>query len=132
MIEATENSKNIKLLSESIQNGKIHKSSRNELTMNEANEPINLKIYFQNEEAEETEMVLLNEKCTYNGGQYSLTRNSVTSLSLTNNASSTEWMKVQKTDCIYPTTGVQQFSILLCRMLLQISRNRTGNIIIYN
>ncbi|XP_068618206.1 ATP-binding cassette subfamily G member 4 [Battus philenor] len=127
VMEVTENPQNINLLCEQIHNGRLYKSSKLE---NPTIEPINnleLKICYQaKDEAGETEIVLSNEKCTYNVNQYDV-KDSMTSLStqVSIDNSTLAWMKVQNTDQgKYPTTYFEQFSILLRRMLKQISRNR--------
>lgn len=90
-----------------------------------------LKICYQTDENDiETEIMLTNEKCSYKVPQYKENCESHSSLSsqLSQVNSSMAWMKVQiSTDsCGYPTTFCEQFSILLCRMIKQISRNRQG------
>ncbi|XP_063363293.1 ATP-binding cassette sub-family G member 4 [Cydia amplana] len=127
IIEVTENPENITLLCEEILNGQLYKSSKLEQT-----EPVNnmeLKICYQTEEAQETEIMLSNEKCLYKVPKYN---GSTSSSSLTSQVSqinsSMDWMKVQdqSDSCGYPTSFLQQFYTLLCRMLTQISRNRQG------
>ncbi|XP_041987112.1 ATP-binding cassette sub-family G member 1 [Aricia agestis] len=119
IIEVTESPDNITLLCDKIKNGKIHKSVKGETI-----EPDNilLTISYQNDEAGETKIVLSNEKC-YNVKQCALP-SSTTSINFSNDDSSLTWMKVQKDGDGYPVSSFDQFSILLCRMLLQISRNR--------
>ncbi|XP_028178023.1 ATP-binding cassette sub-family G member 4 [Ostrinia furnacalis] len=129
IIELTENPVNIDTLSEEIMNGKIYKSAKVEST---AAEPINnleLKICYQMEDdAPETEIMLSNEKCTYKVPTYKETDSlSSASSQISQVNSSMAWMKVQTSDsCAYATTYCEQFSILLCRMLKQIFRNRQG------
>uniref|UniRef100_A0A1E1W184 ABC-2 type transporter transmembrane domain-containing protein n=2 Tax=Pectinophora gossypiella TaxID=13191 RepID=A0A1E1W184_PECGO len=88
-----------------------------------------LKICYQNEENNETEIMLSNEKCVYKVPQYNETdSSSISSQESQTINSSLAWMKVQKSQnsCGYPTTYCEQFRILLCRMLKQIFRNRQG------
>ncbi|OWR43521.1 putative ABC transporter [Danaus plexippus plexippus] len=128
IIEVTENPENVNIMCNETLNGKIYKSSKLE-NITTTSEPMNnmqLKICYQTEdESGETEIVLSNEKCTYKVQQYNEPSNSTISLSrMSTDDSSLAWMKVQKSTSRFPTTYFQQFSILLCRMLLQISRNR--------
>lgn len=113
-------------------NGKLYKSAKLDNTPNEPMNSMELKICYQIEDdAPETEIMLTNEKCTYKVPQYNKASDS-SSLSSQdsqlNSNSSMAWMKVHKSTerCGYPTTFFEQFRILLCRMLLQISRNRQG------
>lgn len=127
----TENPEIINLLSEDMLNGKLFKTSKVESTPCEPTNEIELKICYQTEDnALETEVMLTNETCTYKVPQYG--EGSGSSSSLSSRASqinsSLAWMKVQSSDSCYgyPTTYFEQFSILLCRMLKQIFRNRQG------
>ncbi|CAG5025148.1 unnamed protein product [Parnassius apollo] len=128
IIEITENPQNINMLCEEIQNGKLYKSSKLEVPPIEPINNLELKICYQTEdEAGETQIVLSNEQCMYKGNQYDGVRSSLTSLSsqVSKDNSSSAWMKVKKSDAkMYPTTYFEQFSILLRRMIKQISRNR--------
>lgn len=131
----TENPENIIKLSEEILNGRVYKTSK--LPLEQQTEPTNnmeLKLCYQTDDAGETEVMLTNEKCLYKVPKYEgSTSNSSLSSQMSQINSPMAWMKVQKqTDsCGYPTTYFEQFSILLCRMLKQISRNRTGEFICY-
>nr|ASS36030.1 ABCG4 [Samia ricini] len=131
IIEVTESLENIKLLSQEILNGKIYKSAK----LEQSTEPINnmqLKICYQSEEdSQETHIMLPNEHYTYTSPEYDhLKTSSVSSFSshLSQMNSSSAWMKVQNSSdtLAYTTSYLEQFSILLKRMLLQISRNRQG------
>ncbi|CAH2091355.1 unnamed protein product [Euphydryas editha] len=130
IIEVTENPQNITMLSDEMLNGRMYKSNKMDATINEPiNVPIDnipLKICYQIEdESGETEIVLSNEKCTFKVKQLNESSNSTTSMDqISRDNSSLEWMKIQESTKQYPTTYFQQFSILLRRMLLQISRNR--------
>ncbi|XP_023936390.2 ATP-binding cassette sub-family G member 1 [Bicyclus anynana] len=126
IIEVTESSQNIQLLCDEILNGKMYKSAKFDTVPSEPINNMHLKVCYQTEdESGETEIVLSNEKCTYQVKQYNEVSNSTTSLSqMSRDDSSLAWMKIQKTTCRYPTTFFQQFSILLVRMMVQISRNR--------
>lgn len=98
--------------------------------MNEFTNQIELKICYQTDDSQETEIMLTNEKCVYKVPQYSGTSASLSSLSshLSQVNSSLAWMKVQKSTetCSYAISAFEQFSILLKRMIKQISRNRQG------
>ncbi|XP_073947451.1 ATP-binding cassette sub-family G member 1 isoform X2 [Choristoneura fumiferana] len=128
IIEVTEHPENITKLSEEMLNGRLYKTSK----LEQQTEPTNnmeLKICYHTDDAGETEVMLTNENCLYKVPKYEAsTSTSSLSSRMTQMNSSMAWMKVQKqTDsCGYPTTFFEQFSILLCRMLKQISRNRTG------
>ncbi|CAK1586360.1 unnamed protein product [Parnassius mnemosyne] len=128
IIEITENPQNINMLCEEIENGKLYKSSKFDVPPIEPINNLELKICYQaGDEPEETQIVLSNEQCIYKGNQYDGVRNSLTSLSsqVSKGNSSLAWMRVQKSDPkLYPTTYFEQFSILLRRMIIQISRNR--------
>lgn len=135
IIELTENPNNITVLTEKIKNGKESKSSRVDKANEDNNvEPLNnleLKICYQTEDnAQETEIMLTNEKCTYKVSQYNDRSASISSLSsqMSQVNSSMAWMKVQKSTELrsYATSPCEQFSILLKRMIKQISRNRQG------
>ncbi|KAM3966141.1 ATP-binding cassette sub-family G member 1 [Aphomia sociella] len=128
IIELTENPEYIDILSEIMMNGKLYKSAKLETS-----EPatIPLKICYQSEdEVAEREIMLTNEKCTYKVPEYTGEGSLSSSSSQISNrvSSSMAWMKVQKTNnCgAYATTYCEQFSILLCRMMTQIVRNRQG------
>ncbi|CAH2237109.1 jg24448 [Pararge aegeria aegeria] len=125
IIEVTENSQNITMLCDEILNGKMYKSAKFDTVPSEPINNMHLKVCYQIEdESGETEIVLSNEKCTYQVKQYNEVSNSTTSLDqMSRDDSSLAWMKIQKSTCRYPTTNFQQFSILLVRMLVQISRN---------
>lgn len=133
VIEISENTNTVDLLSNEILNGKLYKTTKLEEAPSEL-KPTNhmqLKICYQTDENDiETEIMLTNEKCSYKVPQYKENCESHSSLSsqLSQVNSSMAWMKVQiSTDsCGYPTTFCEQFSILLCRMIKQISRNRQG------
>lgn len=131
VIELTENQDTINFLCQEMLNGKIYKSAKLEDTPNEPMNSMELKICYQIEDdAPETEIMLSNEKCTYKVQQYNEISDSSSLSSQESQTinSSMAWMKVQKSSecCGYPTTYCEQFRILLCRMLLQISRNRQG------
>ncbi|KAL0822709.1 hypothetical protein ABMA28_004728 [Loxostege sticticalis] len=129
IIELTENPVNIDVLSEEIMNGKIYKSAKVESTAEPVQNNLELKICYQVEDdAPETEIMLSNEKCTYKVPTYKETDSlSSASSQISQVNSSMAWMKVQTSDtCSYATTYCEQFSILLCRMLKQIFRNRQG------
>lgn len=120
---------NIDVLSEEIMNGKIYKSAKVESTAEPVQNNLELKICYQVEDdAPETEIMLSNEKCTYKVPTYKETDSlSSASSQISQVNSSMAWMKVQTSDtCSYATTYCEQFSILLCRMLKQIFRNRQG------
>lgn len=124
----TEDPHNIKMLCDEMLNGRISKSAKVDSTPIEPVNNLQLKICYQIEdEAGETEIVLSNEKCTYTVKQLNEISNSTMSLSqISRDDASLAWMKMQNTTNQYPTTYFEQFRILLCRMLLQISRNRQG------
>ncbi|XP_047534711.1 ATP-binding cassette sub-family G member 1 [Vanessa atalanta] len=126
IIEVTENPHNTKMLCDEILNGRIYKSTKMDTTINEPINNMQLKICYQIEdESGETEIVLSNDKCTFKVKQLNEISNSTTSLDqISRDDSSLAWMKIQESTHQYPTTYFQQFSILLRRMLLQISRNR--------
>lgn len=110
-------------------NGKVYKSSKLDQTPIEPSNQIELKISYQTDDSNETEIILSNEKCTYKVPKYDGSSASVSSLSsqLSNGNSSMAWMKMQQTGYTeYATTYCEQFSILLQRMIKQILRNRTG------
>ncbi|XP_072947730.1 ATP-binding cassette sub-family G member 1 [Epargyreus clarus] len=125
IIEVTENPDNISLLCENVLNGKLYKSTK----LDSSNEPVNsmpLKITYQIEdELGEREIVLSNENCLYQV-KCERSQSSVSLASQISKDNSLTWMKVQNSSggCGYPTTYFEQFRILLCRMLVQISRNR--------
>lgn len=131
IIELTENPATVKLLSQEILNGKIYKTSKIDQNCTEPLPQMQLKVCYQAEDnAPETEIMLTNEKCVYKVQSYSNTA-SMCSLSsqLSGINNSSAWMKIQKPsdyDISYSTSYFDQFSILLKRMLLQISRNRQG------
>lgn len=120
---------NINTLCQEMMNGKIYKSAKVESSSAEPINTLELKICYQAEDdAPETEIMLSNEKCTYKVAQYKET-DSISSRSsqISQENSSMAWMKVQTSDTsAYATTYCEQFSILLCRMMIQISRNRQG------
>lgn len=126
IIEVTENPENVTMLSNEILNGRVYKSNEIDTNINVPIDNIPLKICYQIEdESGETEIVLSNEKCTFKVKQRNEISNSTTSMDqISRDNSSWEWMKIQEATSRYPTTYFQQFSILLRRMLLQISRNR--------
>ncbi|KAL4713588.1 hypothetical protein ACJJTC_005073 [Scirpophaga incertulas] len=125
IIELTESLDNIDLLCGEMMNGKVYKSAKIEKPSEPVND-IELKICYQAEEnAAETEIMLTNEKCTYKVPVYKETDSVSTLSTLSQGNSSMAWMKVQTSDsCTYATTYFEQFTILLCRMMIQISRNR--------
>lgn len=111
-------------------NGKVYKSAKLDSTITEPVNNLQLKICYQIEdESGETEILLSNDKCTFKVKQSNEASNSTVSLSeISHDDSSLAWMKMQNNVNQYPTTYFEQFTILLCRMLLQISRNRQGNV----
>lgn len=120
---------NIDTLCEEVMNGKLYKSAKVESSSTEPINDIELKICYQAEDdAPETEIMLSNEKCSYKVAGYKETDSmSSRSSQISQVNSSMAWMKVQTSDnCAYATTYCEQFSILLCRMMIQISRNRQG------
>ncbi|KAJ0178424.1 hypothetical protein K1T71_006247 [Dendrolimus kikuchii] len=132
IIELTEKPDNITLLSEQIRNGRDVKSSKMKSNEN-VSEPSNhmdLKVCYQADGVQETEIMLTNEGCTYRVPQYNNTNASSSSLSsqVSQVNSSLAWMKVQKSteSCSYAISAFEQFSVLLKRMIKQISRNRLG------
>lgn len=128
IIELTEKPDHINVLCAEIMNGKLYKSAKVESTSAPINN-IELKICYQTEEdAPETEIMLTNEKCTYKVQGYEQSGSvSSSSSQISQENSSMAWMKVQTGDRRgYATTYSEQFSILLCRMMIQISRNRQG------
>lgn len=132
VIEVTENINNTKLLSQEILNGQIYKFAKSQRTSETMNN-MQVKICYQTQEdSQETQIMLSNEHCTYTVQAYDNLRASMSSLSsqLSQGNSSSAWMKVQKsTDALaYATSYCEQFSVLLKRMLLQISRNKQGNL----
>ncbi|KAI5645530.1 ABC-2 type transporter domain-containing protein [Phthorimaea operculella] len=129
IIELTEHQENINMLSEEILNGKVYKSAKLENTPNEPINSMELKICYQNEDDNETQIMLSNEDCVYKVPQYNETdTSSISSQESQTIDSSMAWMKVQKSSecCGYSTTYGEQFSILLMRMLKQIARNKQG------
>ncbi|CAH0584125.1 unnamed protein product [Chrysodeixis includens] len=130
IIELTENPEIITHLSKEIMNGKLYKSSKLEdAPPQAAPNQMQLKISYQTDDFQETEIILSNEKCTYKVPNYEGSSASVSSLSsqLSNGNSSMAWMKMQKSDTPgYATTYCEQFTILLKRMMTQIIRNRQG------
>lgn len=133
VMEISENSNVIDLLSNEILNGKIYKTAKLDDAPTEPvpTNNIQLKLCYQTDDNDiETEIMLTNEKCTYKVTEYKDNSESRSSLSsqISQVNSSMAWMKVQiSTDsCGYPTSFCEQFSILLCRMIKQISRNRQG------
>ncbi|XP_059053888.1 ATP-binding cassette sub-family G member 1 [Achroia grisella] len=130
IIELTENPECIDMLSQEMMNGKLYKSAKLEVSPNEPPSTIELKVCYQSEdELAETEIMLTNEKCTYKVPGYE-GNGSVSSSSsqISQMNSSMAWMKVQETNSSggYATTYCEQFSILLCRMMIQIFRNKQG------
>ena len=128
VIEVTESPHNINMLCNEMLNGMVYKSAKMESTVNEPLNNLELKICYQIEdESGETQILLSNDKCTYKVKQSNEASNSTLSLSqISQDDSSLAWMKMQDNVNQYPTTYFEQFTILLCRMLLQISRNRQG------
>ena len=124
------------MLSEEIMNGKLFKSAKLDQPPSEPTNTnqMQLKISYQTDDANETEIILSNEKCTYKVPKFEGSSVSISSLSsqLSNGNSSMAWMKMQKSDSSeYSATYCEQFSILLARMMKQILRNKSGmNIII--
>ncbi|XP_037974252.2 ATP-binding cassette sub-family G member 4 [Plutella xylostella] len=131
IIEMTEAPENIAALSEKILNGKIYKTAKKLQEIEAPSEPtknMELKICYPIEEDVENQIMLTNEKCTYKVAQYAEGSGSSSSLSSQSEMnSSLAWMRVKSSEsCGYPTTYCQQFSILLCRMIKQIFRNKQG------
>lgn len=130
IIELTETPEFINLLSKEIMNGKVYKSVKLDQEQAAPNTTqMQLKISYETEDANETEIILSNEKCSYKVQKYEGSSGSVSSLSsqLSNGNSSIAWMRMQKPDAKkYSATFFEQFSILLQRMLTQIFRNRPG------
>ncbi|XP_075978659.1 ATP-binding cassette sub-family G member 1 [Anticarsia gemmatalis] len=131
IIEVTEHPEYITSLSEEMMNGKLYKSAKvDEAPKDPATNQLDLKISYQNNDSQETEIILSNETCTYKVAKYEDSSASVSSLSsqLSNGNSSMEWMKMQKSSetSDYSTTFCEQFLILLQRMLKQILRNKPG------
>ncbi|KAH9644149.1 hypothetical protein HF086_010364 [Spodoptera exigua] len=128
IIEITETPEYITLLSKEIMNGKLFKSAKLDQPAIETNaNQMQLKISYQTDDANETEIILSNEKCTYKVTKYDGSSASVSSSSsqLSNGNSSMAWMKMQKSDTMeFSTTYCEQFCILLKRMLTQIFRNK--------
>ncbi|XP_045495514.1 ATP-binding cassette sub-family G member 1 [Colias croceus] len=130
IIELTEHQQYIKVLSEEILNGTMYKSAKIDSTTHEPVNNMQLKICYQaDDNLMETELVVSNEKCSFNMKEYTAVAVSTSSTTLASKMSredsSIAWMKMQKTEARgYPTTYFEQFTILLTRMLLQISRNR--------
>lgn len=118
------------MLSKEIMNGQLFKSAKLDQPPSEPNaNQMQLKISYQTDDANETEIILSNEKCTYKVPKFEGSSASVSSLSshLSNGNSSVAWMKMQKSDSPeYSTTYCEQFSILLVRMMKQILRNKQG------
>ncbi|KAJ8713344.1 hypothetical protein PYW07_013714 [Mythimna separata] len=130
IIELTETPEFVTMLSKEIMNGQLYKSAKLEQPAIEPNtNQMQLKISYQTDDANETEIILSNEKCTYKVPKFEGSSASVSSLSsqLSNGNSSMAWMKMQKSDSSeYSTTFCEQFSILLARMMKQIFRNKQG------
>ncbi|XP_035444891.1 ATP-binding cassette sub-family G member 1 [Spodoptera frugiperda] len=130
IIEITETPEYITILSKEIMNGKLYKSAKLDQPAIEPNaNQMQLKISYQTDDANETEIILSNEKCTYKVTKYDGSSASVSSSSsqLSNGNSSMAWMKMQKSDTMeFSTTYCEQFCILLKRMLTQIFRNKQG------
>lgn len=130
IIELTENPEYVQLLSQEILNGKIYKSAKLESPPPKPSD-MELKItYVNEEEVGETHVMLSDNGCTYKIAECNETSGSSSSLAsqMTDLNSGQEWMKIQKgvDDCGYATSWGLQFRILLCRMLLQIFRNKQG------
>ncbi|CAB3259678.1 unnamed protein product [Arctia plantaginis] len=130
IIEMTEHPEYIKLLSEEIMNGKVYKSAKlNETPKEPINNQMELKVCYENPDAQETQIILSNQECSYKASKYDGSSTSVSSSSshLSNGDSSMAWMKVQKSNTSeYATTYCEQFFILLQRMTKQIFRNKQG------
>lgn len=126
IIEVTETPQNINMLCDEMLNGRVYKSAKADTAVNEPLSNLELKICYQIEdESGETQILLSNDKCTYKVKQSNEASSSTLSLSqISQDDSSLAWMKMQDNVNRYPTTYFEQFTILLCRMLLQISRNR--------
>lgn len=126
----TEHPEYIKLLSEEMMNGKLYKSAKlDEAPKEPIHNQMELKICYENPDAQETQIILSNQKCSYKAPKYDGSSTSVSSSSshLSNGDSSMEWMKVQKSyTSEYATTYCEQFLILLQRMMKQIFRNTQG------
>lgn len=117
-------------------NGKLYKSAKLDQPAVEPNtNQMQLKISYQSDDANETEIILSNEKCTYKVTKYDGSSASVSSSSsqLSNGNSSMAWMKMQKSDTMeFSTTYCEQFCILLKRMLTQIFRNKQGMVELFS
>lgn len=126
----TENHECIQMLSEEILNGSLYKSTKTDSSNQEPVSNMQLKICYQTEgNVNETAIVLSTDKCTYNVKEYTAA-SSTTLASKISKDSSIAWMKMQKVERKgYSTTYFEQFVILLTRMLLQISRNRPGELL---
>ncbi|XP_050680943.1 ATP-binding cassette sub-family G member 1 [Leptidea sinapis] len=127
IIELTENPQTIQILSEEALNGKIYRSSKIDSSVHEPMNNMQLKICYQTDnDVVETEIVVSNERCSYKVKDYTAVSTSSTTLAskISQEDTSVAWMKVNKALSRYPTSYFDQFSIILCRMLLQISRNK--------
>ncbi|XP_013190739.1 ATP-binding cassette sub-family G member 1 [Amyelois transitella] len=135
IIELTENPAIIDVLCEEMMNGKLYKSAKLDAPLavaetSQVTSAMGLKICYQSEvDSAEKEIMLTNENCTYKVPEYQGNGSlSSSSSQISQGNSSLAWMKIHKTEDSgsYATTYCQQFSILLCRMVLQIFRNRQG------
>ncbi|KOB74240.1 ATP-binding cassette sub-family G member 1, partial [Operophtera brumata] len=134
IIEISEDTDIVEKLSNEILNGKLYKTTKLDEAPSKPTPTNNmpLKVSYQPDENDtETEIMLTNEKCSYKVPRCKENSESHSSLSSQSSQVNTSgaWMKVQinSTNSFgYSTTFCEQFSILLCRMIKQISRNRQG------